>query len=135
MSYLVLARKYRPQTFADVVGQQHVTRTIANAIAAERIHHAFLFCGARGVGKTTTARLLAKNGYAIGCQYPYVRSAARFAVALRSGLVQHGGDLSEETLAALLAVLRERHPSLEVRVVPRKKLFRSVDILLPGDKP
>jgi DNA polymerase-3 subunit gamma/tau len=60
MSYLVLARKYRPQTFAEIVGQEHVTRTLANAFAKGRVHHAFLFCGARGVGKTTAARVLAK---------------------------------------------------------------------------
>jgi DNA polymerase III subunit gamma/tau len=60
MSYTVLARKYRPQTFADLVGQEHVSRTIGNAIASGRVAHAFLFTGARGVGKTTTARLLAK---------------------------------------------------------------------------
>jgi DNA polymerase-3 subunit gamma/tau len=60
MSYLVLARKYRPQTFDDVVGQKTVTRTLKNAIATGRIGHAFLLSGARGVGKTTTARLLAK---------------------------------------------------------------------------
>src|SRR6476659_4472553 len=60
MAYLVLARKYRPQTFADVVGQEHVTRTLGNAIEKGRVHHAFLFCGARGVGKTTAARILAK---------------------------------------------------------------------------
>src|SRR5262245_35552819 len=60
MSYTVLARKYRPQTFADLVGQEHVSRTLANAIKTGRVAHAFLFTGARGVGKTTTARLLAK---------------------------------------------------------------------------
>ncbi len=60
MSYLVLARKFRPQTFAEMVGQEHVTRTLGNAIASGRVHHAFLFCGARGVGKTTAARILAK---------------------------------------------------------------------------
>ena len=60
MSYLVLARKYRPQTFEEIVGQEHVTRTLASAIAAGRVHHAFLFTGARGVGKTTAARILAK---------------------------------------------------------------------------
>lgn len=58
--YLVLARKWRPQTFDDVVGQQHITRTLQNAIRAGRIHHAFLFIGSRGIGKTTSARVLAK---------------------------------------------------------------------------
>jgi DNA polymerase-3 subunit gamma/tau len=60
VSYLVLARKYRPQTFEDLVGQDHVARTLANAIGTGRIAHAFLFTGVRGVGKTTSARLLAK---------------------------------------------------------------------------
>jgi DNA polymerase-3 subunit gamma/tau len=60
VSYLVLARKYRPQTFQDLVGQDHVARTLANAIASGRIAHAFLFTGVRGVGKTTSARLLTK---------------------------------------------------------------------------
>src|SRR6476659_8901868 len=60
MAYLVLARKYRPQTFEEIVGQEHVTRTLAGAIGQNRVHHAFLFCGARGVGKTTAARILAK---------------------------------------------------------------------------
>jgi len=60
MSYLVLARKYRPQRFADLVGQEHVSRTLTNAIQQNRVHHAFLFTGARGVGKTSAARILAK---------------------------------------------------------------------------
>jgi DNA polymerase III subunit gamma/tau len=60
MNYQVIARKYRPQTFADLVGQQHVTETLANAIKNNRVAHAYIFSGARGVGKTTAARILAK---------------------------------------------------------------------------
>ena len=60
MSDLVLARKYRPQRFSELVGQDHVTRTLTNAIEKNRVHHAFLFTGARGVGKTSAARILAK---------------------------------------------------------------------------
>src|SRR5919112_2940558 len=64
MSYQVIARKWRPQTFEEVTGQEHITRTLKNAVEHERLHHAYLFSGARGVGKTTTARLLAK---AVNC--------------------------------------------------------------------
>jgi len=59
MSYQVLARKYRPQKFSDVIGQEHVTRTLQNAIAQERIAHGYIFSGHRGIGKTTVARILA----------------------------------------------------------------------------
>jgi len=60
MSYQVLARKWRPRTFDDLVGQPHVVRALANALTNDRVHHAFLFTGTRGVGKTTIARILAK---------------------------------------------------------------------------
>lgn len=60
MSYQVIARKWRPQTFEEVTGQEHITQTLRNALEYGRLHHAYLFSGARGVGKTTTARLLAK---------------------------------------------------------------------------
>jgi len=65
MSYLVLARKWRPQVFEDVVGQRPITQTLQNAISQKRVAHAFLFTGARGVGKTSTARILAK---ALDCE-------------------------------------------------------------------
>lgn len=65
MSYLVLARKFRPQTFDEVVAQQHITDTLKNAIEKDRLAHAYLFCGPRGTGKTTTARIVAK---CLNCQ-------------------------------------------------------------------
>ena len=61
MSYLVLARKWRPKKFAELVGQEHVVRALTNALDTGRVHHAFLFTGTRGVGKTTIARIFAKS--------------------------------------------------------------------------
>ena len=61
MSYQVIARKYRPQSFADLTGQEHISRTLGNALDQRRLHHAYLFSGVRGTGKTTTARILAKG--------------------------------------------------------------------------
>ncbi|MFZ2737118.1 MAG: DNA polymerase III subunit gamma/tau [Burkholderiaceae bacterium] len=67
MSYLVLARKYRPRNFSEMVGQEHVVRALSNALTTQRLHHAYLFTGTRGVGKTTVARILAKS---LNCQGP-----------------------------------------------------------------
>src|SRR5687768_5795056 len=61
MSYLVLARKWRPRRFAELVGQEHVVKALTNALESGRVHHAFLFTGTRGVGKTTIARIFAKS--------------------------------------------------------------------------
>ena len=61
MAYLSLYRKYRPQTFDEILGQEHVSRTLANAIAEDRVAHAYLFTGPRGTGKTSTARILAST--------------------------------------------------------------------------
>ena len=65
MSYLVLARKFRPKTFGEMVGQEHVVRALENALTSQRLHHAYLFTGTRGVGKTTVSRILAKS---LNCQ-------------------------------------------------------------------
>ena len=65
MSYVVLARKYRPRNFSEMVGQEHVVRALVNALESKRLHHAYLFTGTRGVGKTTVSRILAKS---LNCQ-------------------------------------------------------------------
>ena len=67
MSYLVLARKYRPRSFTEMVGQEHVVQALSNALTQQRLHHAYLFTGTRGVGKTTVSRILAKS---LNCQGP-----------------------------------------------------------------
>jgi DNA polymerase III subunit gamma/tau len=66
MSYLVLARKYRPKSFTEMVGQEHVVQALTNALTQQRLHHAYLFTGTRGVGKTTVSRILAKSLNCVG---------------------------------------------------------------------
>ena len=67
MSYQVLARKWRPRSFREMVGQTHVLKALINALDSQRLHHAYLFTGTRGVGKTTVSRILAKS---LNCQGP-----------------------------------------------------------------
>ena len=70
----VLARKWRPRSFAELVGQEHVVRALTNALREQRLHHAYLFTGTRGVGKTTLARIIAK---ALNCETGRHRRAVR----------------------------------------------------------
>ena len=92
MSYLVLARKYRPQTFDDVVEQSHVTQTLRNAITANRVPHALLFCGPRGTGKTTIARILAKAMNCTNGPTPSPCNSCRSCREITSG---HSADVFE----------------------------------------
>ena len=67
MSYMALYRKWRPDAFEEIKGQEHIVTTIRNQIVHDRVGHAYLFCGTRGTGKTTTAKLMAK---AVNCEHP-----------------------------------------------------------------
>ena len=80
MSYQALYRKFRPQEFEDVKGQEHIVTTLKNQIKADRIGHAYLFCGTRGTGKTTVAKIFAK---AVNCEHPV--EEARVANVRRAG--------------------------------------------------
>jgi len=78
MSYQVLARKYRPKNFETLVGQEHVVRALTHALHSGRLHHAYLFTGTRGVGKTTLSRILANRSIASA---PMARAASRPSLA------------------------------------------------------
>ena len=83
MSYLVLARKYRPKTFSEMVGQEHVVQALTNALTQQRLHHAYLFTGTRGVGKTTVSRILAKS---LNCTGPDGRGGGGSAIGIAAHL-------------------------------------------------
>jgi len=74
--YVVVARRYRPQVFADLIGQEHVTQALSNAITTNRVGHAYLFTGARGVGKTSAARIYAKALNCTNGPAPVVRAVS-----------------------------------------------------------
>src|SRR2546423_1160616 len=122
MSYTVLARKYRPQNFSEVIGQDHVTRTLRNAIEQQRIAHGYIFSGHRGIGKTTIARILAM---ALNCRtFPNptpepcgrcescteIREAARYRPArdrYKIYILDEAHQITDAAFNALLKTLEE----------------------------
>ncbi len=121
MPYLVSARRWRPQTFEDLVGQGHVSRTLSNAIRAGRVAHAFLFTGVRGVGKTTAARILAK---ALNCEKGPIPTPCNECVNCREITASSAMDVLEIDGASNTGVDDVREIIENVRYQPAKSRFK-----------
>jgi DNA polymerase-3 subunit gamma/tau len=121
VSYLVLARKWRPQTFSDLIGQEHVSRTLQNAIGSGRVAHAFLFTGARGVGKTSAARILAK---ALECENGPSAEPCNICPACTSITAGHAVDVFEIDGASNTGVEDIRELRENIKYLPSSLRFK-----------
>src|SRR3954466_15475863 len=121
VSYEVFARKYRPQTFDDLVGQTHVTRTLKNAVEQNRLAHAYLFVGPRGIGKTSTARILAK---ALNCVHGPTVSPCGVCDSCKEIAGGNSLDVLEIDGASNNGVEQVRELRDNVRYAPSKGKFK-----------
>jgi len=121
MTYVALARKYRPSTFEDMIGQELVVRTLKNAIELNRVHHAFLFTGVRGVGKTTTARVLAR---ALNCEKGPIATPCCACASCEEILTGTSPDVIEIDGASNTGVDNIRELRESARYVPSKSRFK-----------
>lgn len=121
MSYLVLARKWRPQTFSDLIGQEHVNQTLKNAIDSGRIAHAFLFTGARGVGKTSSARILAK---ALNCEQGLTPEPCNTCAACQEITAGNSVDVFEIDGASNTSVDDIRELRENIKYLPSRSRFK-----------
>jgi len=121
MSYLVLARKWRPQTFDEIVGQEHIARTLSNALRSGKVAHAFLFTGLRGVGKTTAARILAK---ALNCEKGPTPTPCNACVNCQEITAGNAVDVLEIDGASNTGVDDVREIIENVRYQPAKSRFK-----------
>src|SRR5208337_3859418 len=121
MSYIVLARKWRPKRFAEMVGQEHVLRALANALDSGKVHHAFLFTGTRGVGKTTVARILAKS---LNCETGVSSNPCGVCAACREIDEGRFVDLIEVDAASRTKVDDTRELLDNVQYAPTRGLYK-----------